>query len=48
VGFGEWVSFGVQAFQEQSQYGKTNILHICSSVDEAIAVARAEIAKHKK
>lgn len=41
VGSGEWVQFGVKAFQEQEQYGATkNVLHICSTVDEALSFAR--------
>lgn len=37
VGSGEWVEFGVKAFREQAQYGQTNVKHICTSVDEALA-----------
>jgi len=47
VGSGEWVTFGVKAFQEQAQYGKTNVIHVCSTVDEGIAFARADIEKKK-
>lgn len=45
VGSGEWVTFGVKAFQEQEQYGETHILAICNTVDEALSAARADIAK---
>lgn len=47
VGTGEWVQFGVKAFNEQAQYGKTYILDICSSVEEGLASARADIAGKK-
>jgi hypothetical protein len=44
VGSTEWVVFGADAYRNQSQYGEVNVIHICSSVDEAIEVAR----KHMK
>lgn len=47
VGSSEMVKFGAKAFQEQVQYGKTNVVFVCSTVDEGIAYARAEIAKKK-
>lgn len=47
VGTGEWVQFGVKAFNEQAQYGKTYVLHVCESVDEGIAFARDHIAGKK-
>jgi hypothetical protein len=48
VGSTEWVLFGARAFREQAQYGPTNVMHICGSVDEGIAIARADIEKKKK
>jgi hypothetical protein len=48
IGSGEWVTFGVKAFQEQAQYGQTNVIHICSTVDEGLAFARAHIEQNKK
>jgi hypothetical protein len=47
VGSSEMVKFGAKAFREQAQYGKTNVVFVCSTVDEGIAFARAEIAKKK-
>ncbi len=48
VGSSEMVKFGAKAFQEQDQYGKTNVVHVCSTVDEGIAYARAELQKQQK
>lgn len=45
VGSGEWVEFGVTALKEQDQYGDTNVIGLCGSVDEALAVAREDLAK---
>lgn len=44
VGSNEWIQFGAKAFQTQAQYGKTNVIHICGSTDEALAFARKTIA----
>ncbi len=45
---GKIASLGVDAFRNQPQYGKTNILQVCANVDEAIGYARADIASKKK
>lgn len=45
IGSGEWVEFGVKAFKEQVQYGQTNVKHLCTSLDEALAFARADREK---
>lgn len=47
VGSGEWVEFGVKAFLEQAQYGKTNILKLCKTVEEGLAAAREDLAKRQ-
>ncbi|NLX09244.1 MAG: hypothetical protein GXY36_06275 [Chloroflexi bacterium] len=47
VGSGEMVKFGAKAFQEQKQYGETNVVFVCSTVEEGIAFARAELAKEE-
>jgi hypothetical protein len=47
VGSSQWVVFGAKAFQEQAQYGQTNVIHICGTVDEAIEFARADIESKK-
>jgi hypothetical protein len=47
VGSSQWVVFGADAFQKQSQYGQTNVVHIAATVDEAIEYARAEVEKNK-
>jgi hypothetical protein len=47
VGSGDMVKFGAKAFQEQTQYGKTNVVFVCSTIDEGITFARAEIQKKK-
>lgn len=46
IGSSEIVKFGVKAFQEQEQYGKTNVIGLFETVDEGIAFARADIKKH--
>ncbi len=45
VGSSQWVVFGAKAFQEQPQYGKTNVVLVCESVEEALAFAREDIKK---
>ncbi len=47
VGSTEWVVFGVKALQNQAQYGPTNVLTLCESVDEAIAAARADMKRRE-
>ncbi len=47
IGSTEWVLFGAAAFKNQPQYGQTNVIHICGTVDEGIAFARADIEKKK-
>lgn len=42
IGSGEWVKFGAKAFQEQQQYGPTNVKAVVSTVDEAMAFIRAD------
>lgn len=48
VGSTEWVLFGAAAFKNQPQYGKTNVIHICGTVEEGISFAHADIQKKKK
>lgn len=43
VGSDEWVVFGAKAFQEQDQYGPTNVKHICTTVEEAVEFARNDM-----
>ena len=45
VGSTEWVVFGAKAIQDQAQYGQTNVVHLCGSVDEGIEFARAAIKR---
>jgi len=48
IGSGELLSFGAKAFQEQKQYGPTNIKALVATLDDAIAFARTDIASKKK
>jgi hypothetical protein len=48
IGSGELLSFGAKAFQEQKQYGPTNIKALVATLDEALAFARTDTANKKK
>jgi hypothetical protein len=48
VGSSDMVKMGATAVQQQSQYGATNVVCICSTVDEGIAFARADLQKKKE
>jgi hypothetical protein len=48
VGSTEWVLFGAAAFKNQKQYGETNVVHICGTVEEAITFARNDITSKKQ
>lgn len=45
VGSTKWVVFGAEAIRNQAQYGQTNIVHLCGSVEEGIEFARASIER---
>ncbi len=43
VGSGAMVKLGVDAFKEQKRYGVVNPIELVTSVDEALAIARARL-----
>ncbi len=42
IGSGELIAFGAKAFQEQKQYGQTNVKAVVASVDDALAFVRKD------
>ena len=42
IGSGELLAFGAKAFQEQKQYGTTNVKAVVATLDEALAFIRAD------
>ncbi len=42
IGSGELIAIGAKAFQEQKQYGQTNIKAVVGTLDEALAFVRTD------